>query len=227
MPDGIATGESGLHMVYELMTPSLQVSVGVVTIDYIQFLSPDTSATLKCTNELTLFNKLNKWRDALDYFIADGRRPKDDMIMHSLQLLCKKVAKGKIESMRDSKKYNSWSDWYDELREYANRINVEERDRVAERKNDEVIRKRDEEKKKKKEEEKKKARANSNPNPNSKPSADPPDPNPSVHMVTKNPCNNWMLVGSCVNGDNCRYSHEGKAGEIFPRFNKRSSPEVQ
>ena len=222
VPDGIATGESGLHMVYELMTPSLQISVGVVTIDYIQFLSPDTSATLKCTNELTLFNKLNKWRDALDYFIADGRRPKDDMILHSLQLLCKKVAKSKIESMRDSKKYNSWSDWYDELREYANRINIEERDRVAERKNDEVIRKRDEEKKKKKEEEKKKARANSNPTPNSKPSADSPDPNPSVHMplVTKNPCNNWMLLGSCANGDNCRYSHEGKAGEVLPMFNK-------
>ena len=36
VPDGIATGESGLHMVYELMTPSLQISVGVVTIDYIQ-----------------------------------------------------------------------------------------------------------------------------------------------------------------------------------------------
>ena len=27
-------------------------------------------------------------------------------------------------------------------------------------------------------------------------------------------------MGSCANGDNCRYSHEGKAGEILPMFNK-------
>ena len=88
VPDGIATGESGLHMVYELMTPSLQVSVGVVTIDYIQFLSPDTSTTLKCTNELTLFNKLNKWRDALDYFIADGRQQLPNCILQASKVDC-------------------------------------------------------------------------------------------------------------------------------------------
>ena len=58
VPNGIATSESGLHMVYELMTPSLQISVGVVTIEYIEFLSPNASATLKCADVLTLFNKL-------------------------------------------------------------------------------------------------------------------------------------------------------------------------
>jgi hypothetical protein len=219
VPGSIASGESGLHIIHELFNPSVKVVVSEVVTDLIAFLHPNKSEKLKCSDILKLLKSLRKWRKSLEYFIESGRRPADDMILNSLTLLCKPVASSKLQSMKDSKNYSTWQLMYPELIEYANEIALENREGSKKPSGDDDKSKSKRKKEKEKERERKKRET------------DPPKPNPdpTINAVIgsgKSSCNEWMMMGKCSNGDKCKFSHDGKPGEIESRFlfNCRNNP---